>query len=51
LQDVGVVVNQDIPDVPLSTQEDLYLMDKNYAIHQDMPSSLISAYFYKVHLK
>jgi peptide/nickel transport system substrate-binding protein len=51
LQDVAVIVNQDIPVVPLSTQDDLYIMDKDYAITQDMPSSLVSVYFYKVHLK
>ena len=49
LQEVATVVDQDIPVIPLYAQEDVYWLDKNYDIHQDMPSSLISAYFYKVH--
>lgn len=51
LQDAAVIVNQEIPVVPLSTQDDIYYMDKDYVIQQDMPSSLISVYFYKVHEK
>jgi peptide/nickel transport system substrate-binding protein len=49
LQDAAVIVDQDIPVVPLYSQSNLWLMDKPYAIQQDMPSSLISVYFYKVH--
>lgn len=49
LQDAAVIVDQDIPVVPLYSQSNLWLMDKPYVIQQDMPSSFISVYFYKVH--
>ncbi|HYH36307.1 MAG TPA: ABC transporter substrate-binding protein, partial [Candidatus Saccharimonadales bacterium] len=48
LQDAGVVIDQDVAIVPLSTENNLWLMDKNYAIQQDLPSSFISVYFQKV---
>lgn len=51
LQDAAKIIDQDIAVVPISTGEDIWLMDKDYAIQQDMPSSLISVYFSKVHLK
>jgi ABC-type transport system substrate-binding protein len=51
LQDAAVVINSDVPVVPLSTEDNLWLMDKDYAIKQDMPSSYISVYFYDVRLK
>jgi peptide/nickel transport system substrate-binding protein len=51
LQDVATIVNQDIPVVPLNTQDDIYYTDKDYVIRQDMPSSLMSVYFYKVREK
>lgn len=49
LQDAAVLIDQDIPVVPLSTEEDLWLMDQNYAITQDLPSSYMPVYIYKVH--
>jgi peptide/nickel transport system substrate-binding protein len=51
LQQAAVIINQDIAAVPLSTQNDVWLMDRPYSIQQDAPSSLISAYFYKVQLR
>lgn len=51
LQQAETVVDQDIPVVPLYSENDVWLMNKDYAIQQDMPSSLISVYFYKAHLK
>lgn len=51
LQDAAVIVDQDIPVVPLSGQDNLWLMNKDYDIVQDMPNSYISAYFYKTQLK
>lgn len=50
LQDAAVIINQDIPVVPISTQQDIWLMNKPYKIQQDMPSTLISAYFSNVQL-
>lgn len=49
LQDAAVIIDQDIPAVPISTEQDLWLMDKNYSIQQDLPSSYLPAYIYKVH--
>ncbi len=51
LQDAAVVIDQDVAVVPLSTENDIWLMDRNYAIKQDMPSSFMSVYFYKVHTR
>lgn len=51
LQDAAVIVDNDVPVVPLSTRDTIWLMDKDYAIVQDMPSSFLSVYFYKVQLK
>lgn len=51
LQDAAVVIEQDVAAVPLFTQDTLWLMDKDYDIVQDMPSSFLSVYFYKVQLK
>jgi peptide/nickel transport system substrate-binding protein len=51
LQDAAVIINQDVAAVPLSTQNDVWLMDRNYSIQQDMPSALISVYFSNVQLK
>ncbi|HEX5744563.1 MAG TPA: ABC transporter substrate-binding protein [Candidatus Saccharimonadales bacterium] len=51
LQDAAVVIDKDVPVVPMSTENNLWLMDKDYVIEQDMPSSFISVYFYKVRLK
>lgn len=51
LQDAAVIINQDIAAVPLSTQNDVWLMDKPYDIQQDMPSALISVYFSNVRQK
>lgn len=49
LQDAATIIDQDVPVVPLYSVSDVWLMDKNYVIRQDMPSSLLSAYFSKVH--
>jgi peptide/nickel transport system substrate-binding protein len=51
LQDAAVVIDQDVAIVPLSTENSVWLLDKNYVIQQDMPSSFISVYFYKVHAR
>lgn len=51
LQDAALILDKDIPVVPLSTEDNLWLMDKDYKITQDMPSSYISVYFYKVQQK
>lgn len=51
LQDAAAIINQDIAAVPLSTQNDVWLMDKPYDIQQDMPSALISVYFANVQQK
>lgn len=51
LQQAAVIIDQDIPVVPLSTESDLWLMDRNYVIRQDLPSSYLPVYFYKVHLR
>jgi peptide/nickel transport system substrate-binding protein len=51
LQDATGIVDKDVPVVPEYTQNDLYLTDKDYVMTQDMPSSLLSVYFYKVHQK
>jgi peptide/nickel transport system substrate-binding protein len=51
LQDAAVIVDNDIPVVPLSTRDNLWLMNQDYDIIQDMPSSLLSVYFYKAQQK
>lgn len=51
LQDAAVIVDKDLPVLPLSTRDSLWLMNKDYDITQDMPSSLLSVYFYKTQLK
>ncbi len=51
LQEAAVLINQDIATVPLSTQNDVWLMDKPYDIQQDMPSAMISVYFANVQMK
>jgi ABC-type transport system substrate-binding protein len=51
LQDVAVVADEDVPVVPLSTRDNLWLMNKDYDIAQDMPSSFLSVYFSKAQLK
>lgn len=51
LQDAAAVVNDDVPVVPLSTRDSIWLMDQDYQITQDMPSSFLSAYLYKVQFK
>ncbi len=49
LQEVAVIVDQDVPVVPLYSENDIWLMDQNYVLHQDLPSAYISVYFSKVH--
>ena len=51
LQDAGAIIDDDIPAIPLSTRDSIWLMDRDYQITQDMPSSFLSAYLYKVQLK
>lgn len=51
LQQAATIIDQDVAVVPLSAQNDVWLMDKPYAIQQDMPSSLLSVYFSKVQQK
>jgi ABC-type transport system substrate-binding protein len=51
LQSAAVIINQDVAAVPLYSANNLWLMNKDYAVKQDMPSSFLSVYFYKVHLK
>jgi peptide/nickel transport system substrate-binding protein len=51
LQDAAAIIDQDVAVVPISTENDLWLMDKNYAIQQDTPSSYLPVYVYRVHLK
>lgn len=50
LQQAESILNQDIPVVPVYYQNNIYLMDKPYVIHQDLPALYISVYFSKVHL-
>lgn len=49
LQDAAKLADQDVAAVPISTGENIWLMDKGYAINQDMPHSSISVYFSGVH--
>lgn len=49
LQQAATIVDQDVAAVPLYGENDVWLMDKNYALRQDMPSAYISVYFSKVH--
>ncbi len=51
LQQAATIVDQDVAAVPLTTEDNVWLMDKNYAIKQDVPNAFISVYFYKVQLK
>lgn len=51
LQEAAVIVDEDIPLVPVSTRDSLWLMNKDYDIVQDMPSSFLSVYLYKAQLK
>ncbi len=51
LQDAAVIIDKDVAIVPLSTQDNLWLMDKDYDITQDQPSSFLSVYFHKTKLK
>ena len=48
LQDAAVIIDQDVPVIPLYSVSDVWLTDKNYVMQQDMPSSLLSVYFSKV---
>lgn len=51
LQDAAVIIDQDVAVVPLSTRDNVWLMDRDYNLVQDMPSSFLSVYFHKVQLK
>jgi peptide/nickel transport system substrate-binding protein len=50
LQQAETIVDQDIPAIPLSYNDNIYLMHKPYVLHQDLPALYVSVYFYKVHL-
>ena len=49
LQQAATIIDQDVPVVPLFEGNDVWLMDQNYALHQDLPSAYISVYFSNVH--
>ncbi len=49
LQDAAVIIDKDVAVIPFSTRDNVWLMDKNYVIQQDMPSSYLSVYFSKVY--
>lgn len=51
LQQVAVLVDQDVPVVPLGTTADTWVMNKPYDIHQDTTSGYLPVYFYTVKLK
>jgi peptide/nickel transport system substrate-binding protein len=51
LQQAETIISQNAAIEPLSYNENLYLMDKPYVLHQDLPALYTSVYFYKVHLK
>lgn len=51
LQQGEKIIDQDVAVVPLYSEQDVWLMNRDYALKQDMPSSLISVYFYKAHQK
>jgi peptide/nickel transport system substrate-binding protein len=51
LQQAETIVSANVPVVPLYYNDNIYLMDKPYVLHQDLPALYISVYFNKVHLK
>jgi ABC-type transport system substrate-binding protein len=51
LQQITVLVDQDVPLVPLGTTSDTWLMNKPYDIRQDSTSGYLPVYFYTVKLK
>jgi peptide/nickel transport system substrate-binding protein len=51
LQQIAVLVDQDVPVVPLGTTADTWVMNKNYDIQQDSTSGYLPVYFYTVKLK
>jgi peptide/nickel transport system substrate-binding protein len=51
LQQAETIIDDDVAVVPLYSETEVWIMDKNYDIQQDMPSSFLSVYFYKVQLK
>jgi peptide/nickel transport system substrate-binding protein len=51
LQQAEELIDEDVAVIPLYSEDEVWLMDKNYALKQDLPSSFISVYFYKVQLK
>lgn len=51
LQEAAVMIDQDVAVVPLSMQDGIWLMDRDYDMVQDLPSSFLSVYFSKVQLK
>jgi peptide/nickel transport system substrate-binding protein len=50
LEQAETIVQQNVPAIPLFYDDNVYLMDKRYVIHQDLPALYTSVYFYKVHL-
>jgi peptide/nickel transport system substrate-binding protein len=51
LQQAETIVSQNVPVVPLYFDDDLYLMNKPYVVHQDMLGIYMGIYFNKVHLR
>jgi|GEM_PF-1062349 len=51
LQQVAVLVDQDVPVVPIGTTADTWIMNKQYDIQQDSMSGYLPVYFYTVKLK
>jgi peptide/nickel transport system substrate-binding protein len=50
LQQAETIVSQNVPVVPLYFDDDLYLMNKPYVMHQDMLGIYMGTYFNKIHL-
>lgn len=49
LQNIAVVINGDIPVVPLYSTSNIWLTDKQYNLRQDLPSAGTSVYFYQAY--
>jgi peptide/nickel transport system substrate-binding protein len=50
LQQAETIVSQDVPAIPLYYDDNVYLMNQPYVLHQDLSGLYTSVYFYKVHL-
>jgi peptide/nickel transport system substrate-binding protein len=51
LQQAETIIDQNVASIPLFYNVNIYLMNKPYQLHQDLPALFISVYYYKVHLK